>query len=229
MPKGNSGIKNQPKIRGVSQSEIDKKRGTRDHLQPGELTEKMIQDDYKRVGINITEDESKFIATALRDFSFGHDTDMRKAKSKQQKGMKLSELEKGYLSQYDAIEEYCKIAPIYPKNSHATIYRGIKISTITPEYAKNLMSKKVGDTWNVDNMPTSFSTKEQVSKNFSSHMGKKGILVHMPVSKIKNSVSIAGISQFWGEQEVMVADYNWKIGKIDNQLNNNGYYNIYLK
>ena len=91
------------------------------------------------------------------------------------------------------------------------------------------MSKKVGDTWNVDNMPTSFSTKEQVSKNFSSHMGKKGILVHMPVSKIKNSVSIAGISQFWGEQEVMVADYNWKIGKIDNQLNNNGYYNIYLK
>ena len=228
MPKGNSGIKNQPKIRGVLQSEIDKKRGTRDHLGPHELTWKTIQDDYERVGINITDEEAGFISKAIHDFSFKHDTDMRKAKSKEQKGIALNASEKQYLSQYNAIEEYCKVAPVYSGKTE-TLYRGIKISTITPEYAKNLMSKKVGDTWNVDGMPTSFSTEKHVSENFSYMAGKKGILVHMPMSKVKNSISISGASQFWGEQEVMVANYNWKIGKIDNQLDNNGYYNIYLK
>lgn len=157
-----------------------------------------------------------------------HDTDMRKAKSKQQKGLPLNALEQTYLAQYNAIEEYCKVAPVYSGQTK-TLYRGIKISTITPEYAKNLLSKKVGDTWNVDGMPTSFSTSENVSKGFSKMAGKNGILIHMPMSKVKNSISIAGASQFWGEQEVMVAHYNWKIGKIDDQLNNNGYYNIYLE
>ena len=154
---------------------------------------------------------------------------MRRAKSKQQKGRSLSEAEQKYVSQYDAIAEYCRVAPIMPQDKYATLYRGIKISTITPQYAADLMSKKVGDTWSVDKMPTSFSTSLSTAQGFSYHHGGNGILIHMPTKGMKNSPSIKGISLCAGENEVLVTDYGWKIGSINDNLKNGGYYEIYLE
>ena len=176
---GGSGIKRESKIHGVPQSKIDKLRGTRDHQPAKSITWKTVQEDYARVGITITEQEAKYIHKAVEDFSFGHDTDMRRAKSKQQKGRSLSEAEQKYVSQYDAIAEYCRVAPIMPQDKYATLYRGIKISTETPQYAADLMSKKVGDTWDVDRMPSSFSTYPEVAESFARKNGAKGIVVHI--------------------------------------------------
>ena len=110
------------------------------------------------------------------------------------------------------------------------IYRGIKFSTKTPEYAQGLVNLKPGDKWDVNRMPTSFSTSYDTARIFSHHMGRKGIIIHMPTQYLKNSPSIKGISDCPGENEVFVADYNWKVAKImDQRGNGDGYYHIYLK
>ena len=250
MPKGNSGIKrsnkvnntqanvtqtsqpNRPEetVRGVPQSQIDALRGTRGHSATS-YNWHTIQDDYARVGISITEAEAKEIRNAILDFSYLHDTEMRKAWKLRQAGREhdLTPLQKKELKKYDLCAEYCKVAPLLPSGKYPTIYRGIKFSTITPEYAKNLTSLKVGDMWNVDGMPTSFSTSRSVAEAFSKHQGKKGILIHMPTKGLRNTPSIKGLSYFSGEYEAMVTDYNWRIVKVDDQrTTGDGYYHIHL-
>ena len=229
MPKGNSGIKRESKVRGVSQSQIDKLRGTRGHRPARSILWETIQEDYARVGITITEEEAKYIQKAFENYSYGDDTRMRKAKSKQQQGRSLSAEEQKYVSQYDAMAEYCRVAPTIPQNKYATVHRGIKISTETPQYAADLMSKKVGDTWDVDRMPSSFSTYPEVAESFARKNGVKGIVVHMSTKGIKNSPSIRGISFCASEEEVMVADYDWKIVSIKDNLKNGGYYEMYVE
>ena len=237
MPKGNSGIKRgggkgsgtkaaEPTIRGVPQSQIDQLRGERDHQLPHTITWQTIQEDYKRVGITITDEEARFIHKAVEDFSFGSDWKMRKAKSNQYKGKDLRDSEKQLIAQYDAIAEYCQVAPILPQGRYTMLHRGIKISTITPECAAGIMGLKPGDTWDVDRMPTSFSTSLKTAHAFSHHVGKHGIVVHMPTHGMKNSPSIRGISLCPGEDEVMVTDYGWKVTKVEDNLSVGGYYEI---
>ena len=219
-------------IRGVSQVQIDQLRGTRDHQSAGSIDWITIQQDYKRVGITITDDEARDIHTSIKHFSFGYDTAMRKARALQQLGREhdLTSEQKEYLRQYALCEEYCRVAPIYPSTKQSMIYRGIKFSTITPDYSAGIVALKVGDKWNADGMPSSYSTRLTVAKDFSYHAGQKGIIMHMPTKGLKNSPSIKGISSFPSEDEVFVADYNWKVAKIsDQRQQGDGYYHIYLE
>ncbi len=241
MPKGNSGIKrgggksgakSEPTVRGVPQSKIDQLRGERDHIPSSQYTWQVIRDDYARVGITITEEEAKYIKRAVGDYTCGHDTDMRKALRLKQTGREhdLTSEQKIYLKQYEAIAEYCKVAPVLPSSKHSIIYRGIKRSTITPQYTAGILALKKGDTWNVDSMPTSFSTKIGIAMGFSHHNGKNGIIIHMPTAKMKNTPSIMGLSHYQGEYEAFVADYNWKVAGISDQSKQgDGYYHIYLE
>lgn len=241
MPKGNSGINKHnggktaskqtapvDMVRGVPQSEIDKLRGTRDHQAAGSISWQTIQDDYKRVGIPITDKEAQDIAQAIKDFSFLHDTDIRKAMNKYNQGLSLRPSEQKYLAQGLAIQEYCKVAPLLPSSQHPVIYRGVKFSTKTPDYVKGLLALKAGDKWDVDKLVTSFSTSKTVAQDFSYLNGKKGIVIHMPTTGMKNFTSIMGISHFPGENEVLFNDYAWKVGKVVDNLGTGGYYEIHL-
>ena len=236
--KGGKGTKSQTApmvmIQGqqISQAVIDANRGTRDHMQMKSTTWQDIQADYARIGVTISEEQAKKIYTAVRHFTFLHDTKMRKAWKKEQDGRSLTPLEQKELEEYKLCAEYCKIAPTIPSSNYDYVYRGIKFSSTTPEYAQRLVSLKVGDSWDVDGMPTSFSTSFQTAKYFSMNMttGTKGIVVHMPNKTLKNAPSIKGISHYPGENEVFVADYNWKISSIsDQRTTGDGYYHLYLE
>ena len=214
-------------VRGVPQSKIDQLRGTRDHTN---MTLETVQEDYRRVGIEITKSEAAFVVLAVKDYTFGSDTNMRKAKVRQQRGLSLSETDQKLVTQYDAIAEYCQVAPLLPLTKYSEIYRGIQISPDTPEYAASLMAKKVGDTWDLDRLPSSFSTDRKVARNFSENLsGKRGILVHAPTGNLKHAPSLNGLSRCRDEYEVMVADYDWKIGRIVDNLSSGGTYDIYLE
>ena len=233
--KGGKGTKSQSApmvmIQGqqISQAVIDANRGTRDHMSVGQLTWQHIQDDYKRIGVTISEAQAKDIRRAIFNFSYLHDTAMRKAWELDRAGRPLTFEQKIELRNYKLCEEYCKVAPTLSSN-YAYVYRGIKFSSTTPEYAQKLVSLKVGDSWNVDGMPTSFSTSLNTAKSFSKTMGTKGIIVHMPTQGIKNAPSIKGISKYADENEVLVADYNWKIGSIsDQRTTGDGYYHMFLE
>ena len=121
-------------------------------------------------------------------------------------------------------------APVFSSSKYSVIYRGIS-SGYTPEgvaYAQKLMALKVGETLDLDHMPSSFSSKYITAQAFAS--GKGGIIIHAPVSSLKNSTSIKGISVNSGEDEILVANYDAKISKIDNQLvNGDGYYHIHVQ
>ena len=216
-------------VRGVAQSTIDKLRGTREHQNPQSITWKTIQEDYQRVGITITEQEAKDIRESIRFFSYLGDTKMRTALSAQRAGRVLTEDQKGYIEQYKRCMEWCKVAPVIPSDKYHTIYRGIKFSDKTPEYSQKIFALKPGDTWDVDRMPTSFSTSIQTAKSFSYNGSKAGMIIHMPTQGIKNSPSLTGISHFPGEKEVFVADYKWKVANIsDQRQHGDGFYHIYL-
>ncbi|MBQ3585757.1 MAG: hypothetical protein II964_03470 [Synergistaceae bacterium] len=215
-------------VRGVPQSQIDQLRGTRDHQPDFSMTWETVRDDYARVGIAITEQEARDIALAVNHYTYQHDTKMRKAWNLEQAGRVhdlTPELQKE-LADYKLIAEYCKVAPVLPSSKYSTVYRGIKNSTITPQYSQAIYALKVGDSWNVDGMPTSFSTEKNVARGFA---GYNGIIMHMPTKGMKNTPSMKGFSVFPGENEVFVTDYNWKVARIsDQRQNGDGFYHIYL-
>lgn len=226
---GQTQTSKEPDVRGVPQSKIDALRGERDHLKL--INWVTVQDDYYRVGISITKAEAMEIVQAVNNFTFLHDTTMRKAWTLRAAGREhdLTSAQREALRKYDLCAEYCKVAPLIPVSKYSTIYRGIKMSTKTPEYPAKLLSLKVGDTWDVDGMPTSFSTKLSVAESFSWHQSKPGIIMHMPTKNIKNTPSIMGLSHFQGEYEAFVTDYNWKVAGIsDQRQQGDGYYHIYL-
>ena len=214
-------------VRGVPQSQIDQLRGTRDHLDYHELTSKVIQDDYARVGITISSAEAQKIRQAITRYTGDSYIDMRKAYSLERAGRThdLSSYQKGLLADYKMCMEYCKVAPTYqPSKNQTFVHRGIKNDGSA--YAKKMMSLKVGDTWNVDGMPTSFTTRLQTAKNFADNGLNKGLVVHLPIKNLKNSPSIRGASVFEHEFEVFVADYSgWKVSKVTNE---DGAKNIYF-
>lgn len=228
---GSSGIKRSgPTVSGVPQSQIDKLKGTLDHQAAHSITWQDVQAQYAKVGINITQQEAKAVHDAVTAFSGSGYTPMRTAMSKFQKGVSLTSQEQQWVDKYKLCEEWCKVAPTFSSSNHSVIYRGISKGW-TPEsvaYAQKLMALKVGEQFNLDHMPSSFSTKYSTAKSFA--FGKGGIIVHLPVSSLKNSPSIKGISLHSGEDEILVSDYGTKISKIDNQVvQGDGYYHIYVQ
>ena len=230
MPKGNSGIKREPKVRGVSQSEIDAKKGTQDHQPPNTITWQDVQAQYAMVGIQVTDQYAQDVHKAIASFSGSGYTPMRTAKSKFQKGLPLSLSEQQWLDRYNLCEEWCKVAPVFSSPKSSVIYRGIS-SGYTPAskaYAQKIKSLKTGDILDLDGMPSSFSTQFHTARAFAS--GKGGIIIHMPTSSLKNAPSIKGISLNSGENEVLVSDYGSKIMRIDDQtVQGDGYYHLYVQ
>ena len=234
MPKGSSGIKrgapSSGMIRGVPVSEIERRKGTRDHQGDYSMRQGEVREDYGQVGIELNDYEAQEIHIALARFTFMGDTDMRQAASKFHGGERLTKDEQRDLERIRMCEEYCQIAPSLPVGKYKTIYRGVKLSETTPEYAEALMSKKIGEAWDIDRMPTSFSTSLSVAEKFAQTPSGKGIIVHMPTRHLKNAPSIRGISQCPKEDEVLVADYNWRVSRIsDKRTSGDGYYHIYLR
>ena len=225
LRKGNSGRKSNGggSIRGVPLSQIDKLKGERAHLNPGELTSDIIKQDYARVGITIDDKTANDIHTAIYNFSFLHDTDIRKAASNIAKGKPYDDF---YAEKYKLLEEYCRVAPTLPSGKYHAIFRGIKMSTITPEYVQGILALKPGDKWDVDKMPTSFSTHYSKAESFS---GSKGIIIHMSTKGLKHSTSIRGASRYPNENEVVVTDYNWRVSRIVDERPNYGSYHIYME
>lgn len=209
MPKPKSGKKqrNRESVRGVLQSEIDKLRGTRGHGKA--MSGEDIQKDYKRVGIDISKAEADEIFGAVFDFSGGDYYFMREAAQKEMQGKKLSQSEKKSLKRYKKIMEYTKIAPTY-KGEEEFIYRGIKNSGSA--YSQKVLALKPGQKFDFDKMPTSFTTNMKNAESFANQKGyTKGIIFKLPANKLKNSVSIRGYAKYFGEDEVLLGDYDFKV------------------
>ena len=152
---------------------------------------------------------------------------MRRAMSKEQQGEALTAKEREYLKQYRLIEEYSRVAPLIPSSTYGEIYRGIGISAETQKYAYSLKGLKVGDKWDVDKMPTSFTTKRDVANVYAFGKESNGIIIHIPTGKLTNAPSIKGISAIADDNEVLLSDYSWKVSRIvDSQQDD--YYHIYL-
>lgn len=233
-PKERSGV-NRSKggnVRGVSQKEIDKKRGILEHDFDNEITASDIQAQYAQVGISITSKEAEDIYDAVRNYSKdGYDA-MIYAWRKNQSGAPLSSVEKRDLEQYRLCEEYLKVAPTFTYGSgnqqgevYRGIYRGFNNEGIA--YFNQVLSLKPGDKWNMEKRPTSLTSSFDMAQEFA---GRQGAIIHVPVKKLKNSVSIVAISPSMSEQEVFSADYKWKIARISDERNKpDGFYHIYLK
>ena len=155
---------NSNSVRGVSQEQIDLLRGARTHKN--KLTAEDIQADYAKVGINISSEEAQKTYDAIYSFTGdGYDL-MRYSYDLERQGTRLSKEQQEALSRYKICMEYCRIAPTYkPSSSQTYLYRGIQ--NYGDEYSQKLLDLKVGDSWDVDKMPTSFTTSLSAAKKNS--------------------------------------------------------------
>ena len=213
-------------IRGIPQAQINGLRGERDHLEDEELDAQTIQEDYARVGINISMKEAREIEEALTMYSQSWNRDIRDAfaNAHQHGEAALSEKQREWLQKGRLIEEYTRVAPSIPRNSYSEVYRGERLRVDSAECKKKL-ALKPGDTLDLDNKPTSFSTDMDLAKNNFGFPGnnfgfpgtdasRQSVLIHMPTKNLQHGVSIRGASIFSYEDEVLVSDYHHKVKKI---------------
>ena len=217
----------EPLLHGVSQMQIDSLRGIRDHQTGRSVTPNDIKKDYLRVGISITDEQADEIFSSINLFSTDSGCKgMREARFNENEGKKLTPIEQKYLAQYKLCEEYCKIAPTFSSTTVPVVFRGIHKSS-KHKHFENLLSLRPGDLWDMDKMPTSFSSDYAWAKMFA---GSHGIIIHTASKNLKNSTSIKGISEYSYENEILVADYNWIVSSIDDQRDNgDGFYHITLE
>ena len=213
---GGSGTSTKPSgelVRGIPQSEIDKLRGARDHFGQFEFPPDKIQEDYKRIGRDISLDEAKNITQALWNWSSAdYCQKMRAVAAKSMQGKALDANEQRYYSMYQRMSEYLKIAPTYKGTDY--VYRGIRNKG--DEYSKKLLSLKPGDNFDLSKLPSSFSAKHDTAFNYGTIGNTQmPIILKMPVSKLKNSCAGVDI----GDKEVIVSDYNWKVSKVEYKSN----------
>lgn len=197
-------------VRGVSQADIDERRGVRGHMGENAMTPKDILQDYARAGIKITDAEAQSIFNNLRNFTGDYFERMRDAWLKNSRGEVLSSSEKRLLQQYNLCAEYTKIAPTY-QGSGKEIFRGV--TNTGSEYSKMLLGLKKGDIFDLQ-MPSSFSTSSRVARDFA---GSNGIMFHILDTDIKDAPSISGLAKWNTEEEILVNDRLWEVVKIDNQ------------
>ena len=219
-------------VRGVSQMTINKKRGTLEHDFDNEFTASDIQAQYAQVGISISSQEAEDIYDAVRYYSKeGYDA-MIQSWRKNQSGAPLSSVEKRNLEQYKLCEEYLKVAPTFTYGSgdqQGEVYRGVYrgFNAEGAAYFNQVLSLKPGDKWSMEKRPTSLTSSFDIAQEFA---GRQGAIIHLPVKKLKNSVSIVAISPSMSEREVFSADYDWKVSRVSDLRNtSDGFYHIYLK
>ena len=210
-------------IRGIIKQEIDKLRGTREHLSRDSLTAKIVQEDYKRVGIKITLKEAREIRQAVYRFSSADYRDMRNAFMKYRNGGVLDNAEANLLGDYLKATEYSRVAPLYPSEGKE-LFRGLKNSSSA--YAANLNSLKSGDPFDL-NMTSSFSSSEHNAKSFA---GGGGFILHIKDNEVTNGPSIRGMSKYPNEDEILIDDRDWKVTKVTSRTDSkDGYQHIWLE
>ncbi|MBR0075480.1 MAG: hypothetical protein IJP96_06980 [Synergistaceae bacterium] len=203
-------------IRGVSQEQIDQLRGTSKHGTAGSITVQKIQDYYAQVGITITKDEAKDIREAVYNFSDYSYTEMRDALTKERNGETLDASEKEYLRQYNLCMEYTKVAPTYKNHLLTDVYRGIEDHG--DGYIQKLLSLNPGDKFDLDKMPSSFTTSLKTARDFAGSIwsaGTPSVIIHVPIKSLKNSTSIKGLAKHPTENEVLIGDYKWRVAKTE--------------
>ena len=217
-------------VRGVSQRRINQKRGVKGHVN--NITAEDIQAQYAHVGISISQDEAEKIHQGIYVYTGGFYPQMREAYALDAagKGQELTPIQRELLSRYKMCEEYCKVAPTYNEPGVEMIHRGIKVGS-NPEaaaYAARIYKLKPGDSWTNDKMPSSYTSSLKMAEHFAE--GRGGIILHAPTRRLKNSISISGLSSSIGENEVLVSDYNWKVSRVrDLRKTSDGHYHVYLK
>lgn len=194
-------------VRGVRKSVIDSLRGERAHAKMAhEWNAATVKADYARVGISIPDEEAEEISSSINDYTGHHYTEMRHAFQKQAQGLPLTEYETRKLEHYKQVTEYTKVAPVYHGETKI-LHRGVKGGG---EYAKKLRALVAGDDFDLE-MASSFSSSENVAKNFAGH---SGIILHIEENSWKNAPSARGFSNFFGESEVLVGDQMWKVTRV---------------
>lgn len=206
-------------VRGIPQSQIDMLRGTRGHVD--DISPQMIQEDYARVGINISIDEATRIHKAMQDFSGADDfLTMRKAYALELagQGASLTPNQKQLVDRYKMVLEYTRIAPTMKfLDSETEAYRGLYRKG-NGVYFDSLLAMKPGDMWDMDRLPSSFSTKLDVAEYFAEKgHDKTRIILHASKAGLKNSISISGLSAYPKEDEVLISDFNWKVASVSTE------------
>lgn len=217
-------------VRGVLQEQIDQLRGTSKHGTAHSLTADKIQDYYAQVGIKITKSEAKDIRKSVYNFSNSNYTAMRKALTKERNGESLSTTEKEYVRQYNLCMEYTKVAPTYQDSVHSEIYRGIEDKG--NGYVQKLLSLKPGDKFDLDKMPSSFTTSIQTARDFANTVGNPGkntVIIHIPTKSLKNSTTIKAVAKYYKENEVLVGDYKLRVVKTEKSSSYKNETHMYLE
>lgn len=215
-------------IHGVPESQIDNLRGYREPMEQASQTVETIKEDYARVGIEVTPTYAEQVRQAIYSYTGGSYSDMREAYRLERSG-RSSELtydQQQFLSDYKLCMEYCRIAPTVKLSEGSEVIRGVRVLE-GDTYSQGLLNLKAGQKYDVDNMPTSFTTSQAVAKDFARY---GGIMIHAPAVRLKNAPSVRGISGVAAEDEVFMADYGWKVARISDQRSKgDGRYHIYLE
>ena len=117
-------------INGIIKQEIDQLRNKRGHMDSRELTAKIIREDYKRVGISLSEEDARRVHASVNSFTGNSYKDMRKAFNKYRDGGTLNSYEAEMLNMFMDATEYSRVAPTY-QGSGKELYRGISRGGIT--------------------------------------------------------------------------------------------------
>lgn len=207
-------------IRGVTQEQIWKLRGTRGHDEANSLKVEDIQKDYERVGIKCSFREAKDIRDSVREYSTENFSDMRQAFMRRKFGETPMDEDHDLLVAYDHAQEYVKVAPTY-KGQGAELYRGIKNDG--KDYAQYLLSLEPKNQFDLERA-SSFSSTIECADEYA---GDGGIMLHIKDTNIRNAVSIKGISASPEEDEVLVGDRIWQVVKVADE--EDGRHHIYLE
>ena len=221
-------VVSEPMIHGVPESQIDKLRGYREPMEQASQTPESIREDYARVGIEVTPAYASQVWHAINYYTGGSHHDMREAYRLERSGhsSELTYDQQRFLADYKLCMEYCRIAPTVKMPAGAEVIRGVRVREGSA-YSQGLLNLKVGQKYDVDSMPTSFTTSQSVAKMFANF---GGIMIHAPAGKLKNAPSIRGLSGVATEDEVFMADYGWKVSRIsDQRAKGDGRYHIYLE
>ena len=204
-------------VRGIPQTEIDKIKGTRGLMKKySDWTWQVVQEDYKRIGINISKNEAKDIFYSLRAWNSPLYENMRSAEFKFRKGEKLNSEEYVHFTRFHNVMEYIKIAPTFADNKKSGfIYRGVKDDG--SDYSQKILALKPGEKFDLSKIPSSFSTSLNIAHTFgvAQRDGKQqpSIIFKLPASRLKNSCAVPNPT----EKEVLVSDYDFKVAKIEDK------------
>lgn len=231
---GGKGVKkaSQDTIRGIPQSEIDAKRGYRDHVD--KITPEMIQEDYKRIGADISLAQAVEIRDAVWDYTSTYGTwRYREALEKQKKGESLNDLDKKLIRQHELINEYMRVAPTYKGNDGGNNKYGMNsivraIHDTGNGYVEYVRTLNKGDIFTLD-MVASFTSRTSSTSGFTGSNPKKTAFLHIKdtPTAFRNSVSIRGLSKFKGEWEVMSASNKFKV--VERTTDKNGAVNVLIE